>query len=74
MESKFSQTIDEIIFETNDKINAISSELRLIRFSQMSESEKEEKYEILRKEFESILMMEKTRVENLLKEPDFTNC
>jgi len=40
MNPKSSKKIDEIIFETNDKISAIVDEIRLIRFSNMNEKEK----------------------------------
>ena len=41
MDAESSKKIDEIIFETNDKINAIVEEIRTIRFSKMDEKEKE---------------------------------
>jgi hypothetical protein len=40
MDPESSKKIDEIIFETNDKITAIVDEIRLIRFSEMDETEK----------------------------------
>ena len=41
MDPESTKKIDEIMFETNDKINAIVEEIRLIRFSKMNEKEKE---------------------------------
>jgi hypothetical protein len=67
-----SKKIDEIIFETNDKINAIVEEIRLIRFSKMDEKEKENKFDELRKEFEKVMSLEEKRVEEVMKNsPDF---
>ena len=43
MDPESSKKIDEIMFKTNDKINAIVEEIRLIRFSKMDENEKEKK-------------------------------
>jgi hypothetical protein len=60
-----SNKIDEIIFETNDKINAIVEEIRLIRFSKMDEKEK--KCDELRKEFEKVMYLEEKRVEEVMK-------
>jgi hypothetical protein len=67
MKSETSSKIDEIMFETNDKINAIVYEIREIRFSRMSEEEKQVKYEELRKEFEKIMHLEENRIEDIMK-------
>ena len=67
MDSESSKKIDEIMFETNDKITAIVNEIRLIRFSKMDENEKQNKYDKLRKEFENVMYMEEKRVEELMK-------
>jgi len=40
MSTESSKKIDEIMFETNDKINAIVYEIKLIKFSKMDEKEK----------------------------------
>ncbi len=40
MDLESSKKIDEIMFETNDKITAIVYEIRLIRFSKMAEDKK----------------------------------
>ena len=63
-----SKKIDEIMFETNDKITAIVEEIRLIRFSNMKENEKEEKYDILREEFKKIMCTEENRVKEVMEE------
>ncbi|MDH3361122.1 MAG: hypothetical protein OEL56_02970 [Nitrosopumilus sp.] len=65
MDQESSKKIDEIIFETNDKINAIVEEIRLIRFSKMKE--KESKYDELRKEFEKIMSLEEKKVNEVMK-------
>jgi len=67
MDLESSKKIDEIMFETNDKITAIVDEIRLIRFSKMDENEKQTKYDKLRKEFENVMYMEEKRVEELME-------
>jgi predicted oxidoreductase (fatty acid repression mutant protein) len=67
MDLESSKKIDEIIFETNDKITAIVNEIRLIRFSKMAEDEKEAKYNKLREEFEKVMFMEEEKVEKVIK-------
>ncbi|MFB5604743.1 MAG: hypothetical protein ACE5R5_03825 [Nitrosarchaeum sp.] len=67
MEPEPSKKIDEIMFETNDKINAIVNEIRLIRFSKMDENEKQIKYYELRKEFEKVMSVEEKRVKEIMK-------
>lgn len=67
MDPESSKKIDEIMFETNDKINAIVEEIRLIRFSKMDEKEKEKKCDDLRKEFEKVMSLEEKRVEEVMK-------
>jgi len=67
VDTESSKKIDEIIFETNDKINAIVEEIRLIRFSKMDNKEKENKFDELRKEFEKVMYLEEKRVEEVMK-------
>ena len=67
MDPESSKKIDEIMFEINDKINAIVEEIRLIRFSKMDEKEKENKFDELRKEFEKVMSLEEKRVEEVIK-------
>jgi len=67
MNPESSKKIDEIIFETNDKINAIADEIRLIRFSKMNEKEKQIKFDELRKEFEKVMRIEEKLVEEVMK-------
>jgi hypothetical protein len=66
MDPESSKKIDEIMFETNDKINAIVDEIKLIRFSKMNEKEKQIKYDELRKEFEKIMYLEEKRVKEVM--------
>ena len=40
MDSDHQRKIDEIMYETNNKINAIVKEIRQIKFSQLTEEEK----------------------------------
>ncbi len=67
MDPESSKKIDEIIFETNDKITAIVDEIRLIRFSKMNEEEKQIKFDELRKEFEKVMYVEEKLVEEIMK-------
>jgi len=67
MDPESSKKIDEIIFETNDKINAIVDEIRLIKFSKMNEKEKQIKFDELRKEFEKVMRIEEKLVEEVMK-------
>jgi hypothetical protein len=67
MDLESSKKIDEIMFETNDKITAIVNEIRLIRFSKMAEDKKEVKYNELREEFEKVMFMEEEKVEKVIK-------
>ena len=67
MDPESSKKIDEIMFETNDKINAIVYEIREIRFSKMDEKEKQVKYDKLRSEFEKVMHLEEKRVEEVMK-------
>jgi len=39
LDAKKQQKIDEIMYETNDKVSAIVSEMRQIRFSKLDEQE-----------------------------------
>ncbi|MEK6932068.1 MAG: hypothetical protein AABZ37_07835 [Thermoproteota archaeon] len=48
MNTKKQQKIDEIMYETNDKISSIVSEIRQIRFSKLDEQEKNKKLDRLR--------------------------
>ena len=65
MNPESSKKIDEIIFETNDKINAIVEEIRLIRFSKRDE--KENKFDELRKGFEKVMSLEEKRIKEVMK-------
>jgi len=71
MDLESSKKIDEIIFETNDKISAIADEIRLIRFSKMNEKEKQIKFDELRKEFEKVMIIEEKRVEEVMKKSSY---
>ncbi len=66
MNPESSKKIDEIIFETNDKITAIVDEIRLIKFSMMNEKEKQIKFDELRKEFEKVMRVEEKLVEEVM--------
>lgn len=68
MKFEISPKIDDIMFETNDKINAIVYEIREIRFSRMAEEEKQIKCDELRKEFEKVMHVEEKRIEEVMKD------
>lgn len=65
LDAKKQQKIDEIMYETNDKINAIVNEMRQIRFSKLGEQEKREKLDKLREEFEKVMIQEERRIEEI---------
>ena len=68
MDPKVQKKIDEIMYETNEKISAIVDEFRTIRFSKMDENEKQTKCDTLREEFERVMLEEERKVENVMKE------
>lgn len=61
MDSESQKRIDEIMYETNEKISAIVNEIRDIRFSKMSEDEKQIKCDQLREEFEKTMFEEEKK-------------
>ncbi|PIN82364.1 MAG: hypothetical protein COW26_01770 [Nitrosopumilales archaeon CG15_BIG_FIL_POST_REV_8_21_14_020_33_23] len=68
MNAKMQKKIDEIMYETNEKISAIVNEIRDIRFSKMSESEKQLKCDKLRLEFEQVMIEEEEKIVRVMKE------
>lgn len=70
MDSKSQKQIDEIMYETNEKISAIVSEFRDIKFSKMDENEKQVKCDHLRDEFEKVMLEEEKKVEQVMKNVD----
>jgi len=67
MDPEEERIIDEIMYETNAKINAIVEEIRQIRFSAMDETKKGEQMDALREEFERVMIEEEKRVEDVMK-------
>lgn len=67
MDPEEERLIDEIMYETNGKIEAIVEEIRQIRFSMMDEDEKREKMDALREEFEKVMLEEEKKVEDVMK-------
>jgi len=59
--------IDEIMYETNEKVSAIVSEIRDIRFSKMDENKKQEKCDSLREQFEQVMLEEEKKVERMME-------
>lgn len=68
MDPETQKKIDEIMYETNEKINAIVNEIRDIRFSKMDENEKQTKCDDLRVAFEQVMIEEEKKVETVMKE------
>jgi len=68
MDAQSQKKIDEIMYETNEKISAIVNEIRDIRFSKMDESDKQTKCDKLREEFEKIMFEEERKIEKVMKE------
>jgi len=58
MDDESTLKIDEIMFDTNDKINVIVDEIRAIRFSKLDNHKKQVKYDLVRKEFEKVMHIE----------------
>jgi len=68
MVPKAETKIDEIMYETNEKVSAIVNEIRDIRFSKMDENEKQIKCDGLREEFERVMIEEEKKVEKVMEE------
>ncbi|MDH3341120.1 MAG: hypothetical protein OEL84_07530 [Nitrosopumilus sp.] len=68
MDPKAETKIDEIMYETNEKVSAIVNEIRDIRFSKMDENEKQIKCDGLREEFERVMIEEEKKVEKVMEE------
>ena len=68
MDTKAQKKIDEIMYETNEKINAIVNEIRGIRFSKMDENEKQTKCDELRVAFEQVMIEEEKKIEDVMNE------
>lgn len=65
MNPEIQKKIDEIMYETNDKVSSIVDEIRNIRFSKMSENEKQSKCDKLREEFEHVMIEEEKKIEEI---------
>ena len=68
MDLKSQKLIDDIMYETNERISAIVNEIRNIRFSKMEENEKQSKCDILREEFEKVMFEEEQKIEQVMKD------
>jgi len=68
MNPETQKKIDEIMYETNEKVSAIVNEIRDIRFSKMDESEKQAKCDNLRVEFEHVMIEEEEKVVKVMNE------
>lgn len=68
MDPETQKKIDEIMYETNEKISAIVNEIRDIRFSKMDENEKQTKCDNLRVEFEQVMLEEEKKIVVVMKE------
>ena len=67
MNPKAQEKIDEIMYETNEKVSAIVNEIRDIRFSKMDENKKQAKCDILREQFERVMLEEEKKVEKVME-------
>lgn len=65
MNPEIQKKIDEIMYETNDKVSSIVDEIRNIRFSKMNENEKQSKCDKLREEFEHVMIEEEKKIEEI---------
>ena len=67
MHAEMQKRIDEIMYETNDKISSIVDEIRNVRFSKMEENNKQIKCDKLREEFEQVMLEEENKIESVTK-------
>lgn len=67
MNTEMQKKIDEIMYETNDKISSIVDEIRNVRFSKMDENKKQVKCDKLREQFEQVMLEEENKIELLTK-------
>lgn len=67
MNAEMQKRIDEIMYETNDKISSIVDEIRNVRFSKMEENKKQIKCDKLREEFEQVMLEEENKIEAVTK-------
>jgi len=68
MDPQLQKQVDEIMYETNEKISSIVAEIRNIRFSKMNENEKQAKCDKLRVEFEQVMIEEEEKIVKVMKE------
>ena len=68
MNPQLQKQVDDIMYETNEKVSAIVNEIRDIRFSKMDEGEKQVKCDKLREEFEKVMIEEEREIERVMKE------
>ena len=62
--------LDDIIYETSEKLGAIAEEMRLIKFSNLDDTSKDAKLGVLRQEFEKMLDDQQRKVLEIKKEKD----
>ena len=67
MDSEIQKKIDDIMYETNEKVSAIVNEIRNIWFSKMDENVKQTKCDKLREGFEKVMYEEENKIELLTK-------
>ena len=67
MNSETQKKIDEIMYETNDKISSIVNEIKNIQFSKMGEKEKQIQCDKLREKFEQVMLEEEKKIELITK-------
>ena len=62
--------LDDVIYETNEKLGAIAEEMRLIKFSNLDDTSKDAKIKILREEFQKMLDKQQRKVLEITKKDD----
>ena len=62
MDKTKQKMLDDIICETNEKLGAIAEEMRSIKFSNLDETSKDAKLEVLREEFQKMLDEQQRKV------------
>ena len=68
MDSSKEKLIDDIIYETNEKLSFIAQEMKDIKFSNLDDNTKESKIRVLREEFQKMLDEQQKRILEITKQ------
>jgi len=68
LDSSKEKLIDDIIYETNEKLSFIAQEMKDIKFSNLDDNTKESKIRVLREEFQKMLDEQQKRILEITKQ------